>query len=290
MTGELELFVWGAYPYIALTIFVVGLVLRYDKDPWGWTSKSSEILEKRLLQVGSLLFHWGFLLVVAGHVMGLLIPAGVYASFGVTAESYHVLAFYGGAASGLVSVAGLIVLLIRRLLSPRIKATSGVDDFFTLAILLAVMGMGLANTLGYTLLVGPYDYRLTVGVWVRSLFLLRPDVALMASAPLSYQVHVVLGLLFFAVLPFTRLVHIFSLPLPYLRRRYIIYRSLEVRSLAAGNSARQSAQAKPAGVRAVPQGTAHGGAPTEAALPLETEQSRAGVTRGTRVREEGSRA
>jgi len=242
LASGFELFVWGVYPYIALTIFVVGLVLRYDKDPWGWTSKSSEILEKRMLQAGSLLFHWGFLLVVVGHIMGLLIPAGLYSSLGITPEGYHVLAFYGGAASGLISIAGLIVLLARRLISPRIKATSGVDDYFTLAILLVVMGMGLANTLGYTLLIGPYDYRFTVGVWVRSLFYLKPDVALMASAPLSYQVHVALGLLFFAVLPFTRLVHIFSLPLPYLWRRYIIYRSIEVRSLAKENSGVQESR------------------------------------------------
>jgi len=174
--------------------------------------------------------------VVVGHIMVLLIPAGQYNSLGITPEGYHVIAFYGGAASGLISVGGLVVLLARRLISPRIKATSGVDDYFTLAILLVVMGMGLANTLGYTLLIGTYDYRFTVGVWVKSLFYLKPDIALMASAPLSYQVHVALGLLFFAVLPFTRLVHIFSLPLPYLWRRYVIYRSVEVRSSAKKNS------------------------------------------------------
>ncbi|MEM3799637.1 MAG: respiratory nitrate reductase subunit gamma [Thermoprotei archaeon] len=259
MAGGFELFVWGVYPYIALTVFVVGLVLRYDKDPWGWTSKSSEILEKRMLQVGSLLFHWGFLLVVAGHILGLIIPVGVYNSLGVTAEEYHTLAFYGGAASGLISILGLIVLLARRLITPRIRATSGVDDYFTLAILLVVMGMGLANTLGYTLLVGPYDYRFTVGVWVRSLFVLRPDVALMASAPISYQIHVVLGLLFFAVLPFTRLVHIFSLPLPYLWRRYIIYRTVEVRSSATRGSGPQAARSETVGVARVAPDTGRTG-------------------------------
>lgn len=227
MVGVLDVFLWAALPYAAIAVFLVGLILRYDRDPWGWTSRSSEILEKRMLMVGSILFHWGFLAVFVGHIMGLVIAPEIYEALGITPERYHVLSFYGGAASGIVAYVGLLVLLARRLVNPRIKATSGVDDYFTLALLLVVLGAGIANTLGFTLFVGPYDYRFTVGVWFRSLFYLRPDVAAMAYVPLSYQVHTLLGLAFFAVLPFTRLVHIFSLPLPYLWRRYIVYRSLE---------------------------------------------------------------
>ncbi|MEM0074731.1 MAG: respiratory nitrate reductase subunit gamma [Conexivisphaerales archaeon] len=226
MVAEVELFLWVIYPYVALTVFIVGLILRYDKDPWGWTSKSSQILERRLLMWGSIMLHWGFIFVFIGHIMGLLIPVSFYKSIGVSFSSYHIIAFYGGALAGVISVLGLFILLARRLLNGKVKATSGIDDYFTLALLLFVMLSGLLNTLGYSLLIGEYDYRSTIGVYIRSILTFRPDIPIIATAPLTYQLHTLLGLLFFAALPFTRLVHIFSLPLPYLWRRNIVYRSI----------------------------------------------------------------
>ncbi|MEM0117680.1 MAG: respiratory nitrate reductase subunit gamma [Conexivisphaerales archaeon] len=226
MSAEAELFLWIIYPYVALTVFILGIVLRYDRDPWGWTSKSSQILEKRMLMWGSLMFHWAFIFVFIGHIMGLIIPLSFYETLGINFSSYHIIAFYGGALAGVISVTGLIILLVRRLVNRRVKATSGVDDYFTLGLLLFVMVSGLLNTLGFSLFVGEYDYRSTIGVYIRSLLVFRPDVAIIAGAPLSYQLHTLLGLLFFAALPFTRLVHIFSLPLPYLWRSNIVYRSI----------------------------------------------------------------
>lgn len=226
MSSVLDLVLWVAYPYIALTIFVVGLILRFNRDPYGWTSKSSELLEKKWLRVGSLMFHWGFLIVVVGHVIGLLVPASVDESLGISTETYHALAFYAGSISGLIATIGVLILFLRRILIKRIRATSDADDFFTLTLLLIVLIAGLVNTLGYTTLVGPYDYRVTIGVWVRGLLTFHPQPQIMASVPLSYQIHVLLGLFFFAALPFTRLVHIFSLPVPYLWRRYIVYRRI----------------------------------------------------------------
>jgi nitrate reductase gamma subunit len=226
MVNEIQQFLWVIYPYVALTIFILGLVLRYDRDPWGWTSKSSQILERRMLMWGSIMFHWAFIFVFIGHIMGLLIPISFYESLGIDFASYHIIAFYGGAAAGIISIAGLFVLLARRLINRKVKATSGVDDYFTLALLLFVMVSGLLNTLGFTLLVGEYDYRSTVGVYIRSLISFRPDVAIISGSPASYQLHTLLGLLFFASIPFTRLVHIFSLPLPYLWRSNIVYRSI----------------------------------------------------------------
>jgi nitrate reductase gamma subunit len=226
MVSTLDYFLWAGIPYLTIAIFIVGLVLRFDRDPYGWTSKSSEILEKRLLGIGVLMFHYGFVFVFIGHLMGLIIPDWVYNQIGINDVQYHELSLYGGATAGLVSISGLIILIVRRLRNPRIRAISGIDDFYTLFLLLFVMSAGLANTIGFTLLIGPYEYRTTLGVYIRSLFMLQPQINLMAYAPLSYQVHVLLGLLFFASIPFTRLVHILSFPLPYLWRRYIVFRSL----------------------------------------------------------------
>src|SRR5579875_3589228 len=169
MVNELQQLLYIIYPYMALTIFVLGLVLRYDRDPWGWTSKSSQILERRMLMWGSMMFHWAFIFVFIGHIMGLIIPISFYESLGINFANYHIIAFYGGAAAGVISVAGLLVLLARRLFNRKIKAISGIDDYFTLALLLFVMVSGLLNTLGFTILVGEYDYRSTIGVYIRSL-------------------------------------------------------------------------------------------------------------------------
>ena len=226
MSSVLDPVLWVIYPYIALTIFIVGLVLRFDRDPYVWTSKSSEILEKRWLGIGSLMFHWGFLFVFIGHIMGLLIPAPFYESIGITFKTYHIISFYGGAIAGLIATAGVVILLLRRILIKKVRATSDAGDFFTLTLLLVIFVSGLANTIGYDVVVGPYDYRKTIGVWVRGLILFHPQYQVMATVPITFQIHVLLGLLFFAALPFTRLVHIFSLPIPYLWRRYIVYRTI----------------------------------------------------------------
>ncbi len=218
-------FLWGAFPYIALTIFVAGTVWRYSADPYGWTSKSSELLEKRWLGWGTQLFHYGFVVVVVGHVMGLLIPPALDALLGLGPEAYHAVAFYGGSAAGVVALAGLGILLVRRLANTRIRRTSTPTDFLTLALLIGVMALGLVDTLFYRVLVGAYDYRDTVGVWVRGLLTLTPNVSAVAAAPLFFRVHALAGLLFFALLPFTRLVHLFSLPFHYLTRRPIVFRT-----------------------------------------------------------------
>lgn len=217
---------WIIYPYAAITVFLVGVILRYDRDPWGWTSRSSQILERKMLMYGSILFHWSFIFVFIGHVMGLIIPASFYTALGVSWNAYHIIAFYGGAIAGVLSIAGLVILLVRRLINPRVKATSGIDDYFTLMILFFVLGSGLVNTIGYSVFVQKYDYRNTIGFWIRSFFELDPNTGIIATAPFTYQLHTILGFLFFAILPFTRLVHIFSLPLPYLWRKNIVYRSI----------------------------------------------------------------
>ncbi len=224
--SAVDLLLWVALPYTVMGVFLLLLLWRYAYDQYGWTSKSSEVLEKRLLGWGSLLFHYGFLLVFGGHILGLLVPPEADDALGMSPDNYHLLAGIGGAIAGVVAVSGLVILVVRRLGVRRVRVTSTPTDYLTLAVLLTVMSIGLFNTIAYGSIFGEYDYRSSVGVWIRSLFLLAPDAGIMATAPLTYQAHALAGLAFFLILPFTRLVHLFSLPAPYLFRRPILYRSL----------------------------------------------------------------
>ena len=218
-------FLWGVYPYIALLVMIVGTIYRYDANQLSWTSKSSELLEKRLLTVGSMLFHVGILMVFAGHVFGLLVPTQVYTSLGISSEAYHAAAIIGGGAAGLMAFAGISILLYRRIANARIRRTSDTSDYVADGLLWLVVLLGLAVTLGYNLLKGPYEYRASVGPWIRSVVTLQPDVALMASVPLIFQVHIAVSFLLLAVSPFTRLIHAYSAPIAYLTRAPLQYRA-----------------------------------------------------------------
>ncbi|KYC59000.1 respiratory nitrate reductase subunit gamma [Heyndrickxia coagulans] len=216
-------FLWGYLPYIVLTIFIGGHIFRYQYDQFGWTSKSSEFLEKKRLRIGSLMFHWGFLFVAGGHVMGILIPKTVYDTFGITEEFYHKIAIGFGVPAGIVSITGLFILLYRRISVKRILKTSTKSDMLVLVFLAIIMLSGLSSTF---LNINPkgFDYRATIGPWFRSIFLFRADPAYMSGVPIWFKIHIIAAFGIFAVWPFTRLVHVFSLPLRYLSRSYVVYR------------------------------------------------------------------
>jgi nitrate reductase gamma subunit len=217
-------FLWVVLPYLTLGLFVVVSVVRYLYTPMEWGSKSSQLLESARLRWGSLLFHWGIVLVFFGHVFGLLVPIGVYEALGIDAHLYHLGADLLGGLSGVATEVGLAILIWRRLSVRRLRATTDVGDWLSLGLLFVVVGLGDAQTAVVNNLVGAYEYRVTVGPWVRELFTLHPDASLMAHVPLLLQVHVIASLILFAVWPFTRLVHVLSLPLAYPRRAPIQYR------------------------------------------------------------------
>ncbi|MCM3013471.1 respiratory nitrate reductase subunit gamma [Bacillus subtilis] len=220
MSGQI---LWGIMPYIVLTIFIGGHIYRYQHDQFGWTAKSSEMLEKKKLAAGSTLFHWGLLCVVGGHVMGILIPEGVYASLGISEHMYHKMAIGAGLPAGIAACTGLVILTYRRLFEKRIRKTSSPSDILTLLLLLFMMLSGVAATFLNIDSKG-FDYRTTVGPWFREIALFRPDPSLMESVPLWFKFHIVIGYVVFILWPFTRLVHVFSLPLKYLTRSYVVYR------------------------------------------------------------------
>ncbi len=217
-------FLWVVFPYLCLTTFVVGHLWRYRYDKFGWTTRSSQLYESRLLRIGSPLFHFGILAVFLGHVMGLGVPKALTEAVGVSEGMYHFMAVSIGAVAGFATLVGMVILIYRRRTTgPVFSATTRMDKAMYL-VLATVIVLGLANTVVANLFIH-YDYREGVSVWFRGIFRfsLHPD--LMAAAPLSFQLHGLAAMSLFALWPFTRLVHVFSAPVGYLTRPYIVYRS-----------------------------------------------------------------
>lgn len=204
---------------------IVGLFYRYIYGQRGWGSKSSEILERKWLKWGSVTFHYGVLCVIAGHVMGLLVPLSAYQALGVSTEFYHMNADIFGGLAGLAATVGLVILLGRRTFNRRVRRNSSPGDYVALALLLVVVALGVIVTVGYNNIYGPYEYRTTVGPWVRGLLVLHPQGSLMQSVPLILQIHIVASFALFATWPFTRLVHVFSVPIRYPFRAPMQYRA-----------------------------------------------------------------
>ncbi|WP_336206761.1 respiratory nitrate reductase subunit gamma [Nonomuraea sp. LPB2021202275-12-8] len=228
--NALDLLLWVVAPYVALTVFVLGHVWRYRYDKFGWTTRSSQLYESRLLRIGSPLFHFGILVVILGHVGGLVIPKSWTEAVGVTEDAYHVVAVALGTIAGACTVAGLAILVYRRrTVGPVFSATTR-NDKLMYAVLSVVILLGLAATVAANILGGGYDYRSTVSPWFRSIFMFQPRGELMAGAPLLFRLHAFSALVLFALWPFTRLVHMLTAPVGYLTRPYIVYRSREART------------------------------------------------------------
>ena len=214
-----NLFFWVIFPYIAITIFFIGNAYRYLTDQYSWTSKSSEILEKDTLRTASMLFHYGIILAFIGHIIGIVIPKSWTEELGISEGAYHMLALVGGTLAGVMVVLGLILFIYRRLTNPRVKAITTTMDWVVLILLLAITSLGLINTLSVQ-----YDYRETVAPWFRSLWTFTPDFTLMEDVPFLLKLHIFLAFVLVAIFPFTRLVHILSIPFSYIFRKPIIYR------------------------------------------------------------------
>lgn len=223
MTSGIQL-LWVIYPYIILVIFLVGLYYRYQTDQFGWTAKSSEMLEKKKLRFGSNLFHIGIMLVLFGHVGGLLLPKTWLEAIGISDHFYHIVAISLGGFAGVLTLAGCLILLYRRLSDPRIRKTSSFGDMLSIILLTLIVVIGMSATLFNATASTDFDYRETVSPWIRGVLTFTPDGTLMHKVPIIFKIHIMLGFALFAVFPFTRLVHMLSMPIHYLRRSYVLYR------------------------------------------------------------------
>ncbi|HLR67475.1 respiratory nitrate reductase subunit gamma [Virgibacillus alimentarius] len=219
------IFWWVIFPYITLTIMVLGLLYRFAFRQLSWAAPSTEFFEKKWLRIGSPLFHWGIIFAFLGHVMGMVIPKGFYDFFGISDELYHAGAIIGGGIAALMVVVGLIILLIRKMKFERVRAHATFASFFSLIALIIVAGLGTYMTIIYNTTVVSYEYRTTIGPWFRSLFIFQPKYHLMESVPFVFKAHVIAAFALFAAIPFTNLIHFYTLPLGYPGRAPQQYRS-----------------------------------------------------------------
>lgn len=223
---------WGALPYIAFVLLVAGTIWRYRYDKFGWTTRSSQVYESKLLNIASPMFHYGILFVLVGHLAGLFLPESWTDKAGVSEHTYHLFSLYGGTAAGVLLVLGILLLLYRRRTNtPVFRATTANDKLMYLVLFAAIV-LGMVAKLMHTSGDG-YNYRDSIAPWARSLFTLRPDIDAMTGVPLMYEIHAVVGMVLFALVPFTRLIHMFSAPLQYLFRPYVVYRARDPERLGA---------------------------------------------------------
>lgn len=216
---------WVALPYACLSIFIGGHIWRLRNGLFTWTSRSSQLLESRILRLGAPLFHLGLLMVVGGHVLGLLVPKSVTDSLGVTPEIYHAVAVTAGTTAGTLMLAGFLILAYRRFTNSRVRQVTSRVDVAVFVLLGLLLATGMYATVGVNLLGVEHHYRETVSPWFRGIFLLNPEPGLMAEAPLVFKLHALSAMTLFALWPFSRLVHAWSVPVAYLRRSPILYRS-----------------------------------------------------------------
>ncbi len=209
------LFVW--YPYVCLTVFLVGSLVRFDREQYSWRAGSSQLLRKRQLRWGSNLFHFGILFLLVGHAVGLLTPTPVY-TLVMSVETKQMVAVVAGGIAGAVCFVGLSMLLHRRLTDPRIRQTSTRMDLAILGILWVQLTLGLL-TLPFSIAHSDGSAMLVLAHWAQGILTLQPvDVAALQTLDWPYLVHLVLGMTIFLVFPFSRLVHIWSAPVWYLGR------------------------------------------------------------------------
>lgn len=210
---------FGVYPYIALAVLALGSVLRFDREQYTWRSGSSQLLRRRQLVLGSVLFHLGVLTIFAGHFVGLLTPIWVFDALHVPHGAKQILAMTAGGIAGAFCLAGGLLLLHRRLFDPRIRATSSFGDTGILILLMVQLSLGLA-----TIPVSAHHLdgheMLKFMNWAQGVFTFQPNVAAdVADVHPIFKAHLVLGMTILLVFPFTRLVHMLSAPIWYLNRR-----------------------------------------------------------------------
>ena len=227
MAANLNTFLFGIYPYIALAVFLVGSLIRFDREQYTWKSDSSQMLRTGQLRVGSNLFHIGILGIFFGHLFGMLTPIPVFHALGIEAPAKQMLAIVAGGAAGAVMLVGLVILMHRRFTEPRIRVTTTTMDWVVLWLLLAQLSLGLVS------LYFSWQHRdgaemIKLMTWAQHIVTLRTDAAAyIADVAPIFKLHLVLGMTIFLVFPFSRLVHIWSgfAAVTYLGRAYQVVRA-----------------------------------------------------------------
>ena len=223
MSDFLNHLVFGIYPYVAVAIFAAGCLIRFEREQYSWKSGSSQLLRKKQMRIGSNAFHIGILFLLFGHTVGLLTPHEVYGIF-ITAPQKQMLAIVSGGAAGILCFVGLTILLHRRLYDPRIRATSSVADIGILVLLWLQLVLGL-TTLPFSLAHRDGHVMMQLSHWAQHIVTFQDDAAsYLVGVDWVFKAHIFLGITLFVAFPFSRLVHIWSVPVGYVRRPYQIVR------------------------------------------------------------------
>lgn len=217
---------FGWYPYLAVTVLVVGSILRFDANQYSWRSQSSQFLRRRQMVWGSNLFHMGVLVLLAGHFIGLLTPINVFDALGISHGFKQTAALVVGGIAGVAAFVGCSLLLHRRLFDPRIRRSSSFGDIAVLVLIWLQLTLGIATTYWTIEHLDGSEMVHFMG-WANGILTLDPGAPeLLREVALVYKLHIILGLTLFLITPFTRLVHIWSAPIWFLLRPgYQIVRS-----------------------------------------------------------------
>jgi nitrate reductase gamma subunit len=220
-------FLFGIYPYIALAIFFLGSLIRFDREQYTWKSESTQVLHRGQLRLGSILFHVGIIGLFFGHMAGLLTPVVVWDTLGISHGAKQLVAMVAGGVMGALCLVGIVILLVRRLQNERLRHATTFKDKIVLLWILITLLLGLSSIYvsashmdGHTMV--------TLMNWAQHIVTLRGDAAsFIIGAPLLFKLHLFMGMSLFVIFPFTRLVHVWSGfgAITYLGRAYQLVRS-----------------------------------------------------------------
>jgi nitrate reductase gamma subunit len=218
MAEFINTLLFGIYPYVALVVLAVGTVIRYDREPYSWRTGSSQLLRRRQLMWGSVLFHVGVLLIFAGHLVGLLSPLALWDFLGITHGTKQMIAIVLGGVAGAMGIVGATLLLHRRFFDARIRRNSSFSDNLIILILWVQLALGLL-TIRVSMQHLDGEEMVKFMHWAQGIFTFDPQAAsYVADADLTFKLHIALGLTIFVLFPFSRLVHMLSAPVRYIWR------------------------------------------------------------------------
>lgn len=211
-------FLFGIYPYIALTVMIFGSIARYETVPFTWKSSSSQLFRRKQMIWGSVLFHVGVLVILFGHLFGLLTPIVIFDALGISHQAKQILAIVVGGIAGVMALVGGGMLLHRRLYDSRVRVNSTFADTWILILLLVQLVLGVMTI--FVSLQHLDGFEMTKFMaWAQGIFTFDPNAAsYIADASIIFKLHLFLGLTIFLLFPFTRLVHMLSVPVRYLWR------------------------------------------------------------------------
>jgi len=220
----LDTFFFGIYPYIAGAVFLIGSLVRFDYEPYTWKSGSSQFLRRRGMRAASNAFHLGVLALFGGHLVGLLTPHELYTAAGLTPPVKQMIAMTAGGIAGSLAFCGMVFLIWRRLTDDRVRAAGTTMDTAILLLLFVQLVLGLAS-IPASAHHADAAGMLALADWAQHIVTFRGGAAqLVAGVDTVFKLHLALGMTIFLVFPFSRLVHIWSVPFAYLTRRYQLVR------------------------------------------------------------------